>query len=136
MAGDAPDANERARRALPDTCPSCGATVRADVSWCTQCYAPLTGPTVRPDGPAAEPALEPEADQPAGQVPLRATDPEKVARLADQMLAQLAAERDELPGLASRLPATPAARAVLVTVLVVVGAALVLLLMFVAGSLF
>jgi hypothetical protein len=125
---DARDAHARAGGALPPTCPACGANVRADVTWCTQCYAPLTAPTVRAEEPAEE--------QPAGPVPPQAADPDEVGRLADQMLAQLAAQRDELPGLVSRLPATPAARAVLVTVLVVVGAALVLLLMFVAGSLF
>lgn len=130
--------------AQPSTCPACGAGVRADVPWCTQCYAPLrperTTPTQGavevdeasrtvdvgdPDSAGFVDATRPQAASAA---------PEEVERLADQMLAELAAQRDDVHGLVSRLPSTRGGRAALVTVVVLVGTALVLLLMFVLGS--
>jgi hypothetical protein len=64
----------------------------------------------------------------------RTADPAEVERLAEQMLAKLAVERDDVHGLASRVPRTAGARALLVTLVIVVGSALVLLAMFVLGS--
>jgi hypothetical protein len=143
---------------LPSACPSCGAAVRGDVSWCTQCYAPLReeqkptreptgdvgptdlGPTVVDPGPTAAGAgSRPEAVRetpPATSTSGRTADPAEVERLAEQMLAKLATERDDVHGLASRVPRTAGARALLVTLVIVVGSALVLLLMFVLGSVF
>ena len=119
---------EPTRGVLPAVCPACGATVRADVSWCTQCYAPL-----RPT--EGDPEQRPEVPVPTRTAdPANPADPAEVERLADQMLASLAAERDDLPGLASRLPTTPLARAALVTGVIAGGAALLVLLMFVLGS--
>jgi hypothetical protein len=129
---------EPPRDGLPATCPSCGATVRADVSWCTQCYAPLRASQEpgdpQPEHPAADASTADAAS--ATTRPGRTADRAEVDRLAEQMLAQLAAERDDLPGLASRMPRTPGARAVLVTLVIVGGVALVLLLMFVLGTIF
>ena len=89
----------------------------------------------RPGRPAGDVSTVDDAG-PAATGSARTTDPAEVDRLAEQMLAQLAAEREELPGLVSRMPTTPGARALLVTVVIVGGAALVLLLMFVLGSIF
>jgi hypothetical protein len=118
--------------------------VRADVPWCTQCYAPL-----RPERAAApqgatdvEPASttvdvgDPDSagvgDATHSQASPNASA--EVERLAEQMLAELAAQRDDVHGLASRLPSTSAGRAALVAVVALVGTALVLLVMFVLGS--
>jgi len=169
---------EQQPQTTPSTCPSCGASVRADVPWCTQCYASLLpeqggGPGAAPDagptsgptaGPAVqhtgEPAVERDVERdvehgaepdigrdeagalsgvepPAGRAGLQSQEPSPdVDRLADQMLARLAAERDEVQGLASRLPSSPGGRTVLVAVALVGLMALALLVMFVLGSLF
>ncbi len=160
----------------PSTCPSCGATVRADVPWCTQCYAELRPERTQPpasvapgddQGPhddqaraadlsepggagvhSTHPAapqvtdpyhLDPRATGPRHLDPSAAaaqvTGPQDVERLADQMLAELAGQRDEVQGLAARLPSTPAGRTALVAVVIVAGTALALLVMFVLGSL-
>jgi hypothetical protein len=114
--------------ALPSTCPTCGATVRSDVSWCTQCYTPLLP---EPD----EPPTHDVEDDALPDVPqATSADPAEVERLAAQMLAQLAAQPDELHSLTSRLPSTAATRALAVAAVIVVGSALVLLLMFVVGT--
>lgn len=131
--------------AQPSICPACGASVRADVPWCTQCYAPL-----RPERAATPPGAA-EVDAASRTVDVGDPDtagvvdatrpqegaaaPGEVERLADQMLAELAAQRDDVHGLASRLPSTPTGRAAVVAVVALVGTALVLLLMFVLGSL-
>jgi hypothetical protein len=106
--------------ALPPTCPACGATVRADVSWCTQCYAPLRQPR--------ETAVD--VPEEAGGTASSAD----AERLAEQMLAQLAVERDELTGLTSRLPSTPGGRAALVAAVILLGTGVILLLMYVLGA--
>jgi len=138
---------------LPPACPSCGAAVRGDVSWCTQCYTPLREgqePTCEPTGDVGPTVVEPGStaidagsraeavreSPPATAVSGRTADPAEVERLAEQMLAKLAVERDDVHGLASRVPRTAGARALLVTLVIVVGSALVLLLMFVLGSVF
>jgi hypothetical protein len=173
---------EQQPQTTPSTCPSCGASVRADVPWCTQCYASLLpeqggGPGAAPDAgpavqhtgePAVEPAVQPTGEPaverdverdvehgaepdigrdeagalsgvepPAGRAGPQSQEPSPdVDRLADQMLARLAAERDEVQGLASRLPSSPGGRTVLVAVALVGLMALALLVMFVLGSLF
>jgi hypothetical protein len=128
---------------LPPACPSCGAAVRGDVSWCTQCYAPLREPARPPAGDvgatAADAGPPPEAlhdTEPTAARSGGTADPAEVERLAEQMLAKLAVERDDVHGLASRVPRTAGARALLVTLVIVVGSAIILLLMFVLGSVF
>lgn len=64
-----------------------------------------------------------------------AADAREVDRLADQMLAELAAQRDDVHGLSARLPSSRGARAALVALVVAVGTALIVLAMFVLGSL-
>jgi hypothetical protein len=120
--------------ALPPTCPACGATVRSDVSWCTQCYAPLLREPDEPPQPRRGSGEEVEADVRPGTQPGTKADPAEVERLAAQMLAQLAATPDELHGLTSRLPSTAATRALAVAGVIVVGSALVLLLMYLVGT--
>jgi hypothetical protein len=120
--------------ALPSTCPTCGATVRSDVSWCTQCYTPLLPEPDEPPAPASEPAEEAEQHLRPGVQPGTKADPAEVERLAAQMLAELAATPDELHGLTSHLPSTAATRALAVAGVIVVGSALVLLLMFLVGT--
>jgi len=143
--------SEPSRSPLPPRCPTCGATVRSDVSWCTQCYSPLVQePDERPQGDARVDArrddaltgdVGPEAQQGRSQReregragPSEPVDPAEVERLAAQMLAQLAAEPDDLHAVTSRLPSTRATRALAVAAVIVVGSALVLALMFVVGS--
>jgi hypothetical protein len=58
-----------------------------------------------------------------------------VERVAEQMLAQLAVDRDEVRGLASRLPDTPGARALLIALVILGVTAVIVLLMFLVGSL-
>jgi hypothetical protein len=150
--GSAPPAEQ------PPTCPSCGATVRADVPWCTQCYAPLrpegtvspgddlppadlTGAVDVGDPDSADVRAAGSAEPASGDVDAtgapasRTADPQELERVADQMLAELAGSRDEVRGLAARLPSTPAGRAALVAAVVVAGTALALIVMFVLGSL-
>jgi hypothetical protein len=114
--------------ALPSTCPACGATVRSDVSWCTQCYTSLLSEPDVPPPHEVEDEVRPDVPQ------ATSADPDEVERLAAQMLAQLAAQPDELHSLTSRLPSSPATRALAVAAVIVVGSALVLLLMFVVGA--
>jgi len=127
---------------LPSRCPACGATVRSDVAWCTQCYTSLLP---APDAPPPPEDLEvdapaearPDGPHDAHDRPGRPggpTDPAEVERLAAQMLAQLAAAPDELHSLTSRLPSSTATRALAVAAVIVVGSALVLALMFVLGT--
>jgi hypothetical protein len=124
--------------ALPSTCPTCGATVRSDVTWCTQCYTSLLAePEQQPQPqrqPQGEPGTEVEDQVPPGARPGTTADPAEVERLAAQMLAELAGRPDGLHGLASHLPSTTATRALAVAVVIVVGSALVLLLMFLVGT--
>lgn len=125
--------SEPSHPTLPSTCPSCGATVRSDVSWCTQCYAPLL------QEPDAQPSQDeqargmPDEDRSLAE-PEHPVDAAEVDRLAAQMLAQLAAQPDELRGLTSRLPSAAATRALAVAAVIVVGSGLVLAVMFVVGS--
>jgi hypothetical protein len=114
--------------ALPSTCPTCGATVRSNVSWCTQCYTPLLAEPDVPPPHEVEDDVRPDLPQ------ATSADPAEVERLAAQMLAQLAAQPDELHSLTSRLPSTAATRALAVATVIVVGSALVLLLMFLVGT--
>lgn len=137
--------SEQTSQDLPEVCPSCGASVRSDVPWCTQCYASLRPPpdaesepeprTSSAGDPGAEATREsgdPADDTLAGS---RATDPAEVERVAEQMLAQLAVDRDEVRGLASRLPDTPGARALLIALVILGVTAVIVLLMFLVGSL-
>jgi hypothetical protein len=119
---------------LPSTCPACGATVRSDVTWCTQCYTPLLPDPVEPAQPGGEAGKEVEDEVRPDAQPGTKADPAEVERLAAQMLAELAATPDELHGLTSRLPSTAATRALAVAAVIVVGSALVLLLMFLVGT--
>jgi hypothetical protein len=120
--------------ALPSTCPTCGATVRSDVSWCTQCYTPLLPQPDEPPQPGGEPGEDVEDEARPGAQPGAKADPAEVERLAAQMLAELAATPDDLHGLTSHLPSTAATRALAVAAVIVVGSALVLLLMFLVGT--
>jgi hypothetical protein len=111
--------------------------VRSDVPWCTQCYAALK--PKEPEEPLARQAPAQvadgrEGDEPARQGAHRTTDPAQVERMAEQMLAELAATRDEVRGMASRLPSSRGARAALVAVVIVGVTAVIVLLMFVLGS--
>jgi hypothetical protein len=133
---------EQSRDALPSTCPACGARVRAGAPWCTQCYAPLRPGAVdeptsagRPAGPDERAEDDEPVAPPRVADPATAADPAEVERVAAQMLAELAAGRDEVRGLSSRLPSSPGARAALVAVVIVVATALLLLVMLVLGSL-
>jgi hypothetical protein len=132
--------------ALPPNCPACGATVRGDVSWCTQCYAPLRRP---PETVADVPERVADDSAPRAPAWAEATGPDGVRttvqggpasradaeRVAEQMLAQLSVERDELTGLTARLPSTKGGRAALVATVIVLGTGVVLMLMFVLGAL-
>jgi hypothetical protein len=124
--------------ALPSTCPTCGATVRSDVAWCTQCYTPLLQEPDAPSQPGDQPGDQPgeavEDEVRPGARPATKADPAEVERLAAQMLAELAARPDELHALTSRLPSTAATRLLAVAAVIVVGSALVLLLMFLVGT--
>lgn len=131
--------------ALPSRCPTCGATVRSDVAWCTQCYSallpepdePQPGRHARRDDEGRVDAgqdHQPPCDADRAVAPGEPADPAEVERLAAQMLAQLAAQPDELRGLTSRLPATAATRGLAVAAVILVGSAVVLALMFVVGS--
>ena len=131
--------------ALPPTCPACGATVRADVSWCTQCYAPLRQPRdavadVPGDVPDGSSVPQPVSNETLGQdradaaVQGGTASRAEAEQLAEQMLAQLAVERDQLTGLTSRLPSTPGGRAALVAAVILLGSGVILLLMFVLGA--
>ena len=125
--------SEPSRPTLPSTCPACGATVRTDVSWCTQCYTTLLQePDEQP--PQDEQAQGMPDEDPSLAEPEHPVGAAEVDRLAAQMLAQLAAQPDELRGLTSRLPSTTATRALAVAAVIVVGSGLVLALMFIVGS--
>jgi hypothetical protein len=118
----------------PSKCPSCGATVRSDVAWCTQCYASLRPEKEGPGdvaGPTTDPAEPRRTTDPVE--PRRAADPAEIERVAEQMLAELSVQQDEVRGLASRLPASPATRTLLVVGVIVVVTAVIVLLMFLIG---
>src|SRR5690242_5047184 len=88
--------------AMPQTCPSCGATVRNDVPWCLQCYADLR-PKPEPVPPPVDPVParqdEDGGSQGAAVVPpAQAVDPAQAERLADELVAQLAREDSKMPG--------------------------------------
>lgn len=131
---------------LPAACPSCGTRVRGDVDWCSQCFAPL-----RPAASTTEPADPVDAADPVDPTPpadatrsvdpapstgrSRPTDPAEVERVAAEMLARLAGDRDDVHSLSARIPTGAGTRAVLVTVVVVAGTAALLALMWLVGSL-
>jgi hypothetical protein len=103
----------------PTTCPRCGAAVRHDVPWCLQCYANL------------RPPVEPET--PAGSTPApgsaRSADPGEIDAIAARMLAELSTTSRSLPSWWSRVPTTPAAKALWIGGgVAVVGLVIVLLL--------
>ncbi|HET8614056.1 MAG TPA: hypothetical protein VFL94_00925 [Actinomycetales bacterium] len=118
--------SEQRTEDLPPDCPSCGATVRSDVPWCTQCYAPLRPRESSPQG--GSDGVDDDATA------RRAQDPVEVERVAEQMLAELTASRSEVQGWAARLPSSPGTRMVLLAVVIVVVTALIVLLMFLVGS--
>jgi hypothetical protein len=106
-------------------CPSCSATIRAGSDWCTLCYAdlrpappapvePVAAPVepVVPVEPVASAPAEPEALEPVAVTPSRGKHAKgapasagdgpsgpvaEAERLADTMLAQLAASESKHP---------------------------------------
>lgn len=110
--------NPLTARERPATCPSCGATVRTDVSWCGLCYAAL-GPEVSADEPAAPPTSV--ADPAAGAASSEGSAPD-VEAIADRLLAELAASRDPAPSWVGRLPQSAAGKAGLIAAGAVIGA--------------
>lgn len=131
----------------PTACPSCGTTVRADVSWCTLCYASLV-PEV-PALPLAPPASDvpvsdfqvsdtqvsvvPDRDVPAAAVANSGSPASDVDVVAGQLLAELAASREPEPGWMRRLPKTPGGRAVAIVGGAVAASLLLLVLMTLLG---
>lgn len=103
----------------PAACPSCGATVRSDVDWCTLCYASLLPAPCEPK-PAAD-AVQLQLADGAGQPD---APPPDVA--VQRLFAELAATADRGSPWASRLPRGPAGKAI---VMIGGGAAASLLLL-------
>jgi hypothetical protein len=133
--------------AMPQTCPSCGATVRNDVPWCLQCYADLRpkaapAPAPEPASPHAPRHAQPVADggaldepEPAGGTPALAVDPAQAERLANELVAQLAREDSKMPGWQSRLPTSSSGKAMVAAGAVVLAGVVVLVALTLLGML-
>jgi len=107
------------QRHRPTTCPSCGAAVRTDVSWCSLCYASLLPDRVVE--PVPVPVVPPAA----------VASVDQVEAITDGLLAELAASRDPQPAWVGHLPTSAAGRGGLIVGAVAVGT----LLLFAAMSL-
>lgn len=126
--------NPLTARERPAACPSCGATVRADVSWCGLCYASLR-PEVSADEPAAQPTsvADPAAGAAAFDVVSSKVAGPDVEAIADRLLAELAASRDPAPSWVGRLPRSAAGKAGLIAAGAVIGALVLVAVMSLLG---
>lgn len=106
----------------PTSCPSCGATVRRNLPWCSQCYASL-----QQSAEGESPVGPPESDVPQSDVPQ--DPPPDVDALATWLIAELAAADAPQPAWWQHLPQSPAAKSVWVAggVVVLVGVLLALM---------
>lgn len=107
------------QRHRPTACPSCGAAVRTDVTWCSLCYASLLPDQVVQ--PAPVPVVPPDV----------VASVDEVEPIADRLLAELAASRDPQPAWVAHLPTSAAGRGGLIVGAVAAGT----LLLFAAMSL-
>lgn len=124
--------------ARPETCPSCGATVRNDVPWCLQCYADLRAQP-EPEPLAQSQPVPSDAASAASQASAgtgaAALDPAEAERLADELVAKLARQDREVPSWQGMLPTSSSGKALVAIGAVLVAGVVVLLALTLLGML-